>query len=358
VKTDGRRRSILHVDLDPFFVSVERSADPSLRGKPVVIAGRHGGVVAAASAEARSAGVVPGQALALARRICPEAVVRTGDLEHYARISDDVTTVLLSVSRRVERPSSDEAYVDLTPDSASAPLPVSAAELVKDELQRRLKLDVSLGLASSRLAARVASKWARPRGLLVVIPGYEERYMAEQSVALLPELPPHLEAALAHAGIHTLGELLAAEEAVLVSAVGGLAARRLRETALCQTEAPVPVSAPPTWLGEETHVRDRRTDRDALLDVIAGLALRGARRLRPFDLAAGMVTVAVHRKTQSTRRSEELRPSVADEATLQQIARRLAEPLLDPAVGVGALEVRLTRLGRTSPQVPLFPIAI
>ena len=358
MKTDGRRRSILHVDLDPFFVSVERSADPSLRGKPVVVAGRHGGVVAAASAEARSAGVVPGQALALARRICPEVVVRTGDLEHYARISDDVTTVLLSVSRRVERPSSDEAYVDLTPDSANAPVPVSAAELVKDELQRRLKLEVSLGLASSRLAARVASKWARPRGLLVVIPGYEERYMAEQSVALLPELPPHLETALAHAGIHTLGELLAAEEAVLVSAVGGLAARRLRETALCQTEAPVPVSAPPTWLAEETHVRDRRTDRDALLDVIAGLALRGARRLRPFDLAAGMVTVAVHRKTQSTRRSEELRPSVADEATLQQIARRLAEPLLDPAVGVGALEVRLTRLGRTSPQVPLFPIAI
>jgi DNA polymerase-4 len=343
------------VDLDPFFVSVERSFDPTLRGRPLVVGGGLGGVVAAASTEARAAGVTAGQSLALARRLCPEAVVRPGDLETYARISDEVTTVLLSVSRRVERPSADEAYVDLTPDSSSAPLPVSAAEHVKDELQRRLRLEMSLGVASSRLAARVASRWARPRGLLVVLPGYEARFLAEQTVAVLPELPPHLEALLANAGIHTIGELIAADEATLAAVLGGAAARRLRETALCHDEPPVAVAAPPTWISEETHIRDRRTDRAALLDVVVGLAARAARRLRPFDLAAGTVAVSVHRKTQSLRRSEEVRPAVADEATVQQMARKLAEPLVEPAAGIGAIEVRLTRLVRTSPQSPLFP---
>lgn len=355
VKTEARRRSILHVDLDPFIVSVERSLDGALRGRAVVVGGHHGGIVAAASAEARAAGVTTGQPLGLARRLCPEAVFRIGDLDAYARISDEVTTVLLSVSRRVERPSADEAYVDLTPDSPHAPLPVSASELVKDELQRRLRLDVSLGLASSRLAARVASRWARPRGLLVLLPGYEDRFLAGQTVALLPDLPPHLEAALAQAGIHTFGELIAADEALLASVAGASAARRLRETALGQGEEPVTVAAPPTVISEETHIRDRRTDRLALLDVFEGLAARAARRLRPFDLAAGTVAVAVHRKTQSLRRSEDVRPGVTDEATLQQIARRLAEPMLDPAIGIQSVEVRLTRLGRSTPQAPLFP---
>ena len=358
MKLAARKRSILHVDLDPFFVSVERSFDPSLRGKPVIVGGRFGGIVAAASSEARSAGVTTGQPLPLARRLCPEGLFRPGDLETYARISDDVTTVLLSVSRRVERPSADEAYVDLTADSPDAPLPVSSAEVVKDELQRRLKLDVSLGLASSRLAARVASRWARPRGLLVVLPGYEARFLAEQSVALLPDLPAYLEAALANIGIHTIGELIAADEGALTAAVGAPTMRRLRETALCAGEEPVPVSAPPAWISEETHIRDRRTDRQALADVVAGLAVRAARRLRPFDLAAGMVVVAVHRKTESARRSEGLRPAVADDATLQQIARRLAEPVVEPAAGIRSIEVRLTRLARASSQAPLFRRAL
>jgi DNA polymerase IV len=355
-----RKRSILHVDLDPFFVSVERSVDPALRDRPVVVGGRFGGVVAAASAEARAAGVNPGQPLLVARRLCPEAVFRPGDLEKYAGISDEVTTVLLAASRRVERPSADEAYVDLTPESTAtaATPPVIAAERIKDELQRRLRLDVSLGLGSSRLAARVASRWARPRGLLVVLPGYEDRFLAEQTVAVLPDLPPHLETSLAQAGIHTLGELIAADEAALAAVVGTTAAHHLRETAMCHTEDPIVVAAPPTWISEETHIRDRRTDPAALLDVVGGLAARAARRLRPFDLATGMIAVSIHRKTQSMRRSEEVRPGVADEATLQQVARRLAEPILDPAAGVRAVEVRLTRLGRPSAQTSLFRRAL
>jgi DNA polymerase-4 len=356
VKKGARTRSILHVDLDPFFVSVERSLAPSLRSRPVVVGGQFGGIVAAASVEARAFGIRPGQTLAQARRLCPQAVIRTGDLDAYARISEEVSTVLLSVSHRVERPSADEAYVDLTPDSPHAPLPVTAAERVKEELQRRLKLDVSLGLGSSRLAARIASRGARPRGLLVVLPGYEERFLGRQPIAMLEDLPPHLEKALTDAGFTTLEHIVAAQEAPLAAVVGAVAAARLCAVARCEDEPPIAIATPPHWTSEEAHIRDRRTDRAALLDVTSGLATRAARRLKPFDLAAGMVTVEIRRRNQAARRTETLAPAVADEATLQSVAQRLIEPLLDPAVGVRAIEVRLTRLRRASPQGRLFPL--
>lgn len=171
MKAETPRRSILHIDLDPFFVSVELSLDPSLRGQPLIVGGDGTvGIVAAASTEARARGITPGQALAEARRLCPEGVFRPGDLEAYAKVSEQVTSVLFTASRRVERPSADEAFVDLTPEAAHSENPVQAAERLKDELQRRLGLDASFGLASSRLAARIASARARPRGLLIVIP--------------------------------------------------------------------------------------------------------------------------------------------------------------------------------------------
>jgi DNA polymerase-4 len=357
VKTKARPRRILHVDLDPFFVSVERSLDPALRGRPVIVGGdaASDGIVAAASEEAREFGVRPGQTLLAARRLCPQGIFRPGDLESYARVSEEVTAILFSLSRRVERPSSDEAYVDLTPESPRAPQPVPAAEHIKDEIQRRLQLDASLGLASSRLAARVASRGARPRGLLVVLPGYESRFLERQPISCLPELPPHLESALQRDGIQTLGQVLAASDEALAAAAGPAAAARLREAALGEAEEAVAVSAPPTWIQEEAVIRSRRSDQESLLEVLDGLAARAARRLRPFDLRAGTVSVEVVRGPSGLRRSEELQPAVADEETLRQVTRALALPLLGPATAVSALQVRLARLAGPSRQSALFP---
>jgi DNA polymerase-4 len=347
-----RARSILHVDLDPFFVSVERSLDAALRGRPVVIGGL--GVVAAASAEAREPGVRPGQTLAQALKLCPAAIVRPGDLEAYARVSQEVTGILLSTSRRVERPSTDEAFVDLTPESPNARGAVALAESIKDEIQRRLGLDASLGLASSRLAARVASSWARPRGLLVVLPGYETSFLARQPVASLPDLPPHLEAALLRAGIETLGDLVAADPATLAPVVGS-AADALQAAARGEGEEPVAVAAPPVFINEETSLRSHRNDRTGLEALLDGLSERACRRLRPFGLSASTITVEVRRTDGNARRSESVSPGIADEATVREIVRTLAAPLLDPAAGVRALLVRLGRLEAPRPQASLFP---
>ena len=344
------------MDLDPFFVSVERSLDPSLRGRPVIVGGTPDGkgMVAAASAEARAAGVRQGQSIELARRFCPDGLFRPGDLDTYARFSEDVSSILLGASRRVERPSADEAYVDLSRESLASPNPVPAAEAIKDEIQRRLGLDASLGLASTRLAAKVASTWARPRGLLVVLPGYETSFLARQPLSFLPDLPPHLETALESAGFLTLGHVAEAEEEALAAVVGN-AAQRLRDAARGVGEDPIPVTAPPAWVQEDAVIRDRSSDRAALLSVVESLAGRACRRLRPFGLAAGTVTVEVRRPDGSARRDFELDPGLTDPDTAASVARNLAEPLLDSSAGVRGLQVRLSRLTALGSQAPLFP---
>ena len=359
MKGTSRSRSILHVDLDPFLVSVERSLDPSLKDRPVIVgAGPDGsGIVAAASAEARASGVRAGQSIAAARRACPGGIFRQGDLDAYARFSEDVTSILLAASRRVERPSADEAYVDLTREDDRATAPVAAAEAIKDEIQRRLGLDASLGLASSRLAARVASTWARPRGLLVVLPGYEALFLARQKVSFLPDLPAHIETALEKAGFETLGQVGDANSSALAEMVGPVAADRLQDAARGAGEEPIAITAPPLSIQEEAVIRARRTDHAALSEIVGSLAARAARRLRPFDLAAGMLSVEVRRSDAPARRSETFASPLAAEDTLRDIALALAGPLLDPAGTVKAIQVRLTRLGAASGQatLPLFP---
>jgi DNA polymerase-4 len=350
------RRNILHLDLDPFFVSVERSLDPLLRGRPVIVGGEGSlGRVAAASLEAQERGVRAGQSLAQARRLCPEAVFRPGDLETYARISDEVTSLLFSASRRVERPSSDEAYVDLTPDSPTAPNPVPAAEALKEQIQRRLGLDASLGLASSRIAARVASRGARPRGLLIVIPGYEGSFLSRQPVSVLADLPPHQEAALLKAGLATLGDLASAGESTVASAVGMAAAGALRQAALGLEEAPIALAAPPSWIEEDTTIRDRCSDRLALEAALKDLARRAFRRLRPFGLGAGLLSVEVRRAERTLRQSEAFDAEPLREEGAPDAAVRLAASLMDPPSAVLGFSVRLGRLAHPGRQAPLFP---
>jgi DNA polymerase-4 len=352
----NKRRSILHVDLDPFFVSVERSLDPGLKGRPVIVGGGTGpdGLVAAASTEARAVGVRPGQGLRHALRLCPDAAVRPGDLETYSRVSGDVTSIFLAASRRVLRPSADEAYLDLTPEGGSGSGPVAAAETIKEQIQRHLGLDASLGLASSKLAARVASSWARPRGLLLVLPGYEASFVSRQPLSFLDDLPAHLAHQLEVAGFTSLGAVAEGDETALAAAVGTGLAPRLRAAARGEGEAPIPVAAPPSWVQEEATIRDRRSDPAALGAVLDGLARRAARRLRPFGLAAEQVVVEA-RRTESMRRSETFRFPADDEEAIAASVSALARPLLDPASGVRSVCVRLARLRQPEAQATLFP---
>lgn len=352
-----QRRSILHVDLDPFIVAVERGLDPSLRQRPLVVGGdgAGGGFVAAASPEACQAGVRVGLPLAQARRLCPQAVFRPGDLAAYARASEEVTAVLLTASRRVERPSADEAFVDLTPEPSAPSSPVQVAEGIRDALQRRLGLDASLGLASSRLAARIASGWARPRGLLVVLPGYEASFLADRPLAAL-ELPQPLHGALERAGFGRLGQLAQAEESVLAAIVGP-AAGRVRAAARGENEPPIASAAPPAYVQEESALRDPRCDTVDLAAVADAVARRAARRLKPFRLDPGLVTVELRLPGGRAERSTEaMAPGTADEESIATRARSLAARLLAPGCPVRGVLVRLSKLQAPDLRAGFLPL--
>jgi DNA polymerase-4 len=350
-------RSILHVDLAPFLVAVERRLDPTLRGAAVIVGGTTAvdGIVAAASDEARARGVRAGQSLKQARVLCPNGAFRPGDLETYARTSEEVTDVLLRASRRVERPSADEAFLDDSAESPGAGTAVSKAEWVKRELQHRLGIEASLGLASSRLAARVASGMAKPRGLLVVFPGYESSFIAPSPIELLDELSPRDAAILRRAGHESLGDLAGANIDELAHHLGRAPAERFRAAALGQGEPPIERATPPETARAEVTIRDRRSDRVALIEALDGLVERAFRSIRPFGLGVGAITIEVRRTDETGRQHEVFHHVVSDSAALRQIARGIATPMLESPIHVRGLAIHLSRLAPPSTQSELFP---
>jgi DNA polymerase-4 len=166
-------RSFLHVDMDAFFVSVEELFDPSLKGKPVVVGGRSNerGVVSAASYAARKFGVHSAMPLRTAYKLCPQAIFLEGHRDRYLESSGKVFAVLQRFSPKVEMASIDEAYLDLTGTERLHGPPLSAAERLHGAVKRATDLNCSIGAASSRLVAKIASDQAKPNGVLWIVPG-------------------------------------------------------------------------------------------------------------------------------------------------------------------------------------------
>ena len=203
--------SILHVDMDAFFVSVELLERPELRGKPVVVGGRpdQRGVVTAASYEARKFGVHSAMPLRTAGKLCPQAVFLDGHHEKYGEWSDRVATILAKFSPIVEMVSIDEAYLDLSGTERLHGPPLAAADKLLRTITRTTELPCSAGLATTRLVAKVASDQAKPRGLVWVAPGQEARFLATLPVRKIPGIGEVTERALRALGIETVDQLAA-----------------------------------------------------------------------------------------------------------------------------------------------------
>jgi len=201
--------SILHVDMDAFFVSVELLARPDLRGKPVVVGGRpdQRGVVSAASYEARKYGIHSAMPLRTAGKLCPHAVFLDGHHEKYAEWSDRVAAILVRFSPIVEMVSIDEAYLDLAGTERLHGPPLAAADKLLRTVTRETALPCSAGLAATRLVAKVASDQAKPRGLVWVSPGMEARFLAPLPIRKIPGIGEVTERALRALGIETVEQL-------------------------------------------------------------------------------------------------------------------------------------------------------
>ncbi len=215
-------RLVCHVDMDAFFVSVEELFDPSLKGKPVVVGGKadQRGVVAAASYAARRFGIHSAMPLRTAGRLCPQAIFVDGHPERYREYSKKVLKLLERFSPQVEMASIDEAYLDLTGTERLHGPPMRAAHALHEAIRREVNLRCSLGLASSRLVAKVSSDQAKPNGVLYIVPGQEARFLAPLEVRQIPGVGKQTELSLHKLGIRRVGDLARLDEPFLASHFG------------------------------------------------------------------------------------------------------------------------------------------
>ena len=218
------QRTIFHVDMDAFFVSVEELFDPSLRGKPVVVGGQahERGVVSAASYAARKFGVHSAMPLRTAAKLCPQAVFVDGHPERYREYSARVYEVLSRFSPKLEMVSIDEAYVDMTGTERLYGPPLRAAHALHQAMKVGTDLNCSIGIGTSRLIAKVCSDQAKPNGVLCILPGGEMAFLAPLEVRKIPGVGKVMEKRLNDRGIRTVGDLAGYDERWLEQNFGTL----------------------------------------------------------------------------------------------------------------------------------------
>ena len=286
--------SILHVDMDAFFVSVELLERPELRGKPVVVGGRpdQRGVVSAASYEARKFGIHSAMPLRTAGRLCPHAVFLDGNHAKYAEWSERVAAILAKYSPIVEMMSIDEAYLDLAGTERLHGLPLAAADQLLREITHTTGLPCSGGLAGTRLVAKVASDQAKPRGLLWVAPGSEERFLAPLPARKIPGIGEVTEKALRALGVETTGQLAALSQERLEK-IFGQWGTALHRKARGGDSYDFVIDAEPKSISHNHTFGEDTDDTRALEAMLSLLSQKACKRLREANLEARTVTLTI-----------------------------------------------------------------
>jgi len=286
--------SILHVDMDAFFVSVELLERPELRGKPVVVGGRpdQRGVVSAASYEARKYGIHSAMPLRTAGRLCPHAIFLDGHHEKYSEWSDRVATILAKFSPIVEMVSIDEAYLDLAGTERLHGPPLAAADKLLRGITQTTSLPCSGGLATTRLVAKVASDQAKPHGLLWVPAGSEERFLSALPVRKIPGIGEVTERALRALGIETVEQIAAVPQEKLESIFGqwGIA---LYRKARGGDSYEFVIDAEPKSISHNHTFGEDTDDADALTALLSHLSQKACKRLREAGLATQTLTLTI-----------------------------------------------------------------
>jgi DNA polymerase IV len=286
--------SILHVDMDAFFVSVELLERPELRGKPVVVGGRpdQRGVVSAASYEARKYGIHSAMALRTAGRLCPHAIFLEGHHDKYSACSDRVTTILAQFSPIVEMVSIDEAYLDLAGTERLHGPPLAAADKLLRMITRTTDLPCSGGLATTRLVAKVASDQAKRRGLVWVPAGCEQRFLAKLPVRKIPGIGEVTERALRALGIETVEQIAALPQEKLEQIFGQWGTALYRKARGGDSYEFV-IDAEPKSISHNHTFGEDTDDANALSAMLSHLSQKTCKRLREAGLAARTLTLTI-----------------------------------------------------------------
>ncbi len=307
-------RTIFHVDMDAFFVSVEELFDPTLKDKAVVVGGKRDerGVVSAASYAARNVGVHSAMPLRTAAKLCPQAIFVDGHPERYRECSAKVYAVLQAFSPQVEMASIDEAYLDMTGTARLHGPPLRAAHKLHQRMKEETGLNCSIGIGSSPLIAKVSSAQAKPNGVLWIVPGEEAKFLAPLDVREIPGVGKVMEKHLHDIGIKKVGDLAQLEEAELEERFGkwglALAGKARGEDAGGWFDAKVGGREEAKSISHEHTYNEDTADATQLEATLMRLSEMVGRRLREANLYARTIQLKLRYKDFTTITRAHSRP--------------------------------------------------
>lgn len=320
-------KTVFHVDMDAFFVSVEELFDPSLKGKAVVVGGqRHQrGVVSAASYEARKFGVHSAMPLRTAAKLCPQAIFVDGHPDRYRACSEKVYNVLMSFSPQVEMVSIDEAYLDMTGTERLHGPAMLAAHKLHQRMKVETELNCSIGIGTSRLIAKVCSGKAKPHGMLYVVSGQEAKFLAPLDVRDIPGVGKVTAQKLHELGIQTVGDVAKLDDSFLEQHLGkwglALAGKARGEDAGAWFDGAIGEAEPAKSISHE-HTYDHDTaNPEQIESTLMRLSEMVGRRIREQELQARTLQLKLRYKDFTTiTRARTLRaPTQLDNEIFQQI---------------------------------------
>ena len=351
-------KTIFHVDMDAFFVSVEELFDPSLKGKAVVVGGQRDerGVVSAASYEARKFGVHSAMPLRTAARLCPHAIFVDGHPERYRACSEQVYAVLTAFSPQVEMASIDEAYLDMTGTERLHGPPLRAAQSLHQAMKVKTQLNCSIGIGASRLVAKVSSAKAKPNGVLWVVPGQESNFLAPLDVRDIPGVGKVTERSLHTLGIRLVGDLRRFDDVFLEEHFGrwglALAGKARGEDAGGWFDSAVGEHVDAKSISHEHTYNEDTASADQLEATLSRLSEMVGRRLREAGMHARTIQLKLRYQdfTTITRAHSLSEPTQLDNDILQEV-RALFRANWKQGRKVRLLGVQASQFAAPSPQV-------
>jgi DNA polymerase-4 len=310
--------SILHADLDAFYASVEQLLQPALRGRPIAVGG---GVVLAASYEARAFGVRSGMPGMRARELCPDLVFTGGHFSEYQRLGDAAIAVIADYTPEIERISIDEAFADVSGSKRLFGPPAAIAERVRARVRAELGLPISIGVARTKHLAKIASQAAKPDGLVIVDPDRELAFLHDLPVELMWGVGPVTRSKLADAGVATIGQLAQSSPGSMERLLGRAVGRKLTALAWNCDPRGIQSRRPAHSAGAQSALGRQAATERVFRPVLQHLADRVARRLRAKDRPCRTVTVRVRfANLRSVSRAVTLPAPISATTALMEIA--------------------------------------
>jgi DNA polymerase-4 len=344
--------------MDAFFVSVEEVLDPSLKGKPVVVGGdpEGRGVVSAASYAARKYGIHSAMPLVKAKRLCPHAIFLQGSHGVYGEFSRRVFKVLETFSPLVEKMSLDEAYVDLTGCLKLHGPVLLAAEKIKNQIKKEVGINASIGIASNKLLAKVASAFVKPNGIFLIVPGKEKKFLEPLPVSRIPGVGPKSDARFKRMGIKTIGDLSALPKELLEKTHGKWGSGLyFKSRGICKSEV-VGVEEDSRSISRETTFATDSRDARFLESKLCYLVEKAAGQLRGSELYARRVTLKLRTPDFKTvTRSRTLKEPTSEDHVIIDVVLKLFRKQFTKKKRVRLIGVALTSLTpESSVQTDLF----